>query len=91
MSICATYAWVPLSDLSKSHDVQHREGNVPILKQFDSFLVEGFSVEQEVDTDDASHTVSVYLTNHVCDDLPTTTVQEKYNASRPPPNTLSTC
>ena len=78
------YVWSPLHHLSQSHDVQHREENVPILAQFDSFLVKQFYVEQEVDSDDSSHTVKVYITNSACDDLATTTKQHHYTETSPP-------
>ena len=78
------YVWSPLHHVSSSHDVQHREGNVPILAEIDSFFVKGFYVEQEVDSDDSSHTVSVYLPNSACDDLPTITRAQEYNETAPP-------
>ncbi|CAI8011202.1 hypothetical protein GBAR_LOCUS7269 [Geodia barretti] len=84
VALCSMYVWSPLHNLSQSHDVQHRENNVPILAQFDSFLVKQFYVEQEVDSKDSSHTVYVYLTNYPCNELPTTIKLHHYSEVFPP-------
>ena len=84
MAICAIYVWVPLHNLTKSHDVQHREGNVPILSQLNSFVVEKFRVVQEIDSKDSLHIVSVYLPNYGCNGLPTNTTTHHYNEIFPP-------
>jgi hypothetical protein len=83
VALCSIYVWSPLHSLSQSHDVQHRENNVPILAQYDSFLVKQFYVEQEVDSEDSSHTVYVYLTNYPCNELPTTIKRHHYSQAFP--------
>ena len=86
IALCTNYVWIPLHNLTQSHDVQHREGNVPILLQLSSLLVKKFCVVQEVDLKDSLHTVSVYLPNYGCNELRTTTTTQHYNASTPPPD-----
>ncbi|CAI8027228.1 hypothetical protein GBAR_LOCUS15583 [Geodia barretti] len=86
IALCANYVWIPLHNLTQSHDVLHREGNVPILLQLSSLLVKKFRVVQEVDLKDSLHTVSVYLPNYGCNELRTTTTTQHYNASAPPPD-----
>ena len=86
IALCTNYVWIPLHNLTQSHDVQHREGNVPILLQLSSLLVKKFRVVQEVDLKDSLHTVSVYLPNYGCNELRTTTTTQHYNASAPPPD-----
>ena len=85
--LCYQYAWSPLHHLSLSYGVQHREGNVPILAQFNSFFVKRFWIKQEdysVD-DDSYHEIIAYLENSACTDLPTITTVYKYNEAFPPP------
>ena len=88
--LCYKYVWSPLHHLSVPYGTQHREGNVPILAQFNSFYVKQLSIKQEdasVD-DDSYHKIIVYVENSVCNDLPTTTTVHKYNETFPPPELI---
>lgn len=84
IAVCSVTVWSPLHKLSNSHDVQYREKSVPLLAEFNPFLVKGFHVRQEPDLDDSLHTVDVYLTNAPCSDLPVITTNHDYNNSHPP-------
>lgn len=88
--LCYKYAWFPLHHLPSSYGVQHREGNVPIIAQFNSFYVNHFFVEQEVAsiTDDSYHEVSLYLERSACNDLPTIARLYKYNETFSPPTLM---
>lgn len=77
--VCTRYVWQPLHILSTSSTtVQHREMNVPILSEINSFFVNGFYLEQEFEYDDSLHIVDVYLTHSACSDLPTVTNTRDY-------------
>ena len=83
VSVCSKFVWAPLNQ-SSPHRVQHRERNIPILAQVNSFLTERVSIEQDVDEDDSLHTISMYLSDSDCDDLPTLVTSHNYNGTIPP-------
>ena len=79
LSVCSVYVWSPLSQLPSAHDVQHREGNIPILAEVNSFLTKQVTIQQEIDFDDALHKVYIFLSDFACSELPTLTVIQYYN------------
>ena len=86
--ICYKFVWSPLSSVPLSKVVQHQEGNVPIVSEINSFIVEEFHIQQKVtvDSEDSLHTVYVYMKDTLCNDLPTTTTFYVHNETSPPPS-----
>ena len=85
--ICHTFVWSPLQRLPTDTSLQHREGNQPIIAEFDSFLVKQFYLQQCVasDSDDSLHKIYVYLEKQSCSSLPSTTTVHEYDEISPPP------
>ena len=83
ISLCSKFVWAPLGQ-SSSHSIQHRERNIPILAQVNAFLSERISIQQDYDEDDSLHTISIYLSDSDCDDLPTLITSRNYSGTTPP-------
>ena len=77
--ICNHFVWSVLNEQSLHEEVEHREGNTPVLAQFGAFFIEQLSVEQENKPHESWHKISVYLAESSCDKLPTATTEVHYN------------
>ena len=80
LPVCSHYVWSPLSQLPSAHDVQHHEGNIPILAEVNSFLTKQVTIQQEADSHDSLHKIFIYMADSSCNDLPVlSTTIDRYN------------